>query len=99
MRLRALLALLVAAGCARRMPPRATAADAQRANLTLAQLEEGRKLVVAKCGSRCHQPPLPDDHTASEWPRSLDEMSPRAAITANERRAIEQYMIAMTMKR
>ena len=94
----AVLALLLAAGCARRMPPRATPADAQRANMTVAELEDGRKLVVAKCGSRCHQPPMPSDHTALEWPKALDEMSPRAALSPSERRAIERYLVAMTKR-
>jgi len=97
-------ALLVAtvfalAGCARRMPPRATTIDAQRANLTVGELDVGRSLVISKCGSRCHQPPMPNDHTALEWPKAMDEMSPRAAITADQRRAIERYMVAMTTKR
>ena len=92
-------AVIAFAGCARRMPPRATATDAQRANMTVAELETGRSLVISKCGSRCHQPPMPNDHTALEWPKAMDEMSPRAAITADQRRAIERYMVAMTTKR
>jgi hypothetical protein len=83
-------------GCARRLPPRASAMDAQRANATLAELEAGRKLVIAKCGSRCHQPPMPRDHTALEWPKAMDEMSPRAGIDGDQRRAIERYLVAMT---
>lgn len=93
-----LVLVALSMACARRMPPRATFADAQRGNVTLAELETGRELVVAKCGSRCHQPPLPSDHSASEWPRSMDEMAPRAAVTADERRAIERYMIVMTKR-
>ena len=88
--------LLVVAACARRMPPRATAADAERTNVSLAELEQGRSLVVAKCGSRCHKPPMPGDHAASEWPHALDEMAPRAALTAQDRQLIEQYLVAMT---
>lgn len=93
------LVAALAGGCATRMPPRATPADAQRANMTLAELEDGRKLVVSKCGSRCHAPPMPSDHTALEWPESMDEMSPRAGVSGDERRAIERYMVAMTTKR
>jgi hypothetical protein len=94
----AVILLLVAGGCARRMPPRATALDAQRANMTLAELEQGRSLVVSKCGSRCHKPPMPNDHTPSEWPKAMDEMAPRASVTFDERRAIERYLVAMTTK-
>lgn len=83
-------------GCARRMPPRATTADAERANVALADLDRGRSLVISKCGSRCHKPPLPSDHPAAAWPAAMNEMSPRAAITLDERRAIERYLIAMS---
>ena len=91
-------AMLAAAGCARRMPPRATAMDAQRTGIALDELEHGRKLVVSKCGSRCHQPPMPNDHTAREWPHALDEMAPRAALSTDERSAIERYLVAMTKR-
>jgi hypothetical protein len=90
------IVVLLAAGCARPMPPRATAMDAQRVGMSIDELEHGRKLVVAKCGSRCHQPPMPTDHTALEWPKAMDEMSPRAAVSGDERRAIERYLVAMT---
>jgi hypothetical protein len=29
----------------------------------------------------------------------MDEMSPRAGVSSDERRAIERYMVAMTTKR
>lgn len=91
--------LLAGGGCARRMPPHATALDAQRANMTLAELDHGRSLVVAKCGSRCHQPPMPTDHTAGEWPKAMEEMAPRAGVTVTERQAIERYLIALSARR
>lgn len=91
----AIVALVVAAGCARRVPPRATALDAERASVALADLERGRELLIAKCGSRCHKTPMPGDHTAAEWPHELDEMSERAKLTPVERAAIERYVITM----
>ena len=93
-----LLAGFLLASCARRMPPHATALDAQRANVELGQLEEGRSLVVAKCGSRCHKPPLPTDHVRADWPKTLDVMGPRANLTPQDRHLIEQYMVAMTVR-
>ena len=86
--------LLGLAGCVAGRPPVATAIDAQRANVPLATLETGRTLVIKKCGG-CHATPMPSDHTAMEWPKSLDEMAGRANLANDERRAIEQYMLAM----
>lgn len=92
-----LLVMIVAvAACARRMPPRATAMDAERANVSVADLEQGRSLLVAKCGSRCHKAPLPADKRADEWPKALDEMSVRANLDASQRHSIEQYLLAMS---
>ena len=89
-----LLALGIA-GCARRMPPRASAADAERASVALAELEQGRSLVISKCGSRCHKPPMPRDMSIAEWPKQLAEMGPRANLDVHERHLIEQYLITM----
>lgn len=80
------------------MPPRATAADAMRANVSVAELEDGRKLVIRKCGGGCHRPPLPSDHTAAAWPKALDEMAPRASVSFDERRAIERYLVVMAQR-
>ncbi|MBS1122294.1 MAG: hypothetical protein H6Q90_4522 [Deltaproteobacteria bacterium] len=95
---RAVVACVFAAGalaaCARRTPPYATTIDAQRANVELAELEQGRALTIRKCGS-CHQPPLPRDHTSAEWPSKLDEMAARANLDARQRHVIEQYLVVM----
>jgi hypothetical protein len=96
------LAFILAAfvgGCAPRVPPRATAADAERSNIALADLEHGRSLVISKCGSRCHKTPMPSQHTALEWPKALDEMSPRANVAGDDRRAIERYLVVMARRR
>lgn len=90
----AIAALLAAlAGCGV-TPPRATAADAQRANVQLADLQDGRTLMVRKCGS-CHAPPLPSDHTASEWPVKLEEMAERSKLDREQRSLIQQYFVVM----
>lgn len=90
------LALVVLAGC-RVTPPTATAADASRANLELAELQQGRSLMVTKCGN-CHRPPMPADHAAREWPEMLDEMSERANLDVRQRRLIEQYLVTMATR-
>jgi uncharacterized membrane protein len=84
-------AILVAtlAACAP-SPPRATAADAARANVALAELEQGRTIVVGKCAA-CHVAPMPTD----DWQSTMDDMSQRAKLDANQRRLAEQYLTVM----
>ncbi len=91
---RALFALVVFAGCTPRLPPHATSADAERANVALSELQTGRTLVIKKCGG-CHRPPKPVEHTAAEWPRSLDEMATRSNLDAEQRRLIQLYLVAL----
>ena len=81
------------AGCGSTLPV-ATAGDAARAGVELAELQRGRSLVGAKCGG-CHRTPLPTDHRAAEWPHMLDEMSARAHLDPAQRDAIERYLITM----
>jgi hypothetical protein len=78
-------------------PPAATANDAARANLQLADLEHGRSLMMAKCGG-CHRAPMPADHRAADWPRSLDEMSARAKLDVMQRQLIEQYLVTLATR-
>ena len=84
------------AGCGM-SPPKATAADAQRANVQLAELQDGRTLMVRKCGG-CHAPPMPQEHTAGEWPSKLDEMSERSKLDAKQRYLIQQYFVVMAVR-
>jgi cytochrome c553 len=93
---RVVLILGALAGCSASLPT-ATATDASRAHLELADLQHGRALVVSKCGS-CHRPPLPTEHGAAEWPLMLDEMSARANLDFMQRRLIEGYLVTMAMR-
>jgi hypothetical protein len=86
--------LIVLAACARRSPPQVTAFDAQRANVELADLQQGRKLLLSKCAG-CHKTPMPNDHTAAEWPKMIDEMADRANLDMRQRGLIEKYLIVM----
>lgn len=91
--------LALAAGCATALV-RPTADDAARAvrmwpDANLAQLERGRELFVARCGS-CHRLYLPSDESASSWPRVLDVMAPRATLAPEEREAVERFLITET---
>lgn len=86
----------VLAGCAGSLPV-ASAGDAQRAGVDLAELERGRSLVAAKCSS-CHRTPLPAEHHTGEWPHMLDEMSSRANLDQAQRAAIQHYLVAMAKR-
>ena len=81
------LVLLAACGAP---PPVATAADAQRANVELAELQQGRQIVVTKCAG-CHDAPLP----SGPWRKNLDDMANKAKLGAEERRLLVQYMEVM----
>jgi len=89
-----ILGLLV--GCQSSLPT-ATAIDASRARVELADLQHGRSLVVSKCGG-CHRPPQPSEHRANEWPGMLDEMAARANLDFMQRRLIEGYLVTMAMR-
>ena len=89
-------ALLLSA-CAVGAPPPATALDASRANVALADLQSGRSLLLKKCGG-CHRAPLPNEHVAREWPAKLDEMSPRSHLDGMQRHLIEAYLVTMATR-
>lgn len=88
--------LALAAAC-RVTPPVATAADAERGQVALVSLHQGRQTMIRKCGN-CHRPPMPDDHAAAEWPKMLDEMSNRAGLDGRQRHLIEQYFVLMSRR-
>jgi len=84
------------AGC-RVSPPSATAGDATRANIELADLKRGRSLLVTKCGN-CHRPPMPAERGADEWPEKLDKMTERANLDVAQRHLIETYLVTMASR-
>jgi len=87
--MRRLLATVLLVACTP-APPVATAADAQRANVALVELEQGRKLLVSKC-TACHKAPLPSD----PWERYMDEMAEKSKLDVPQRHLIEQYLTVM----
>ena len=91
--------LLMFAACSY-PPPQATAVDAQRANVALAELTEGRTLLIEKCSGDggCHRTPLPQDARAAEWPEHVADMAERSKIDDKQRRLIEQYLVVMASK-
>jgi cytochrome c5 len=99
---RAVVACLVAAvvglgaGCGGALPV-ATPVDAARSGVALAELQQGRSLVAAKCSS-CHRTPQPAEHRTDEWPRMIDEVSRRAHVDGGERQAIRDYLVTMATR-
>ena len=92
--LRVLACCLVLAGCAATPPPLVTPADAERGHLPIAELQQGRDLLVGKCGG-CHDVPLPDQQPRAAWPEKVGAMVQRSGIAPAQRQLIEQYLIAM----
>lgn len=91
------IALVFASACARTSPPMVTANDAERGNVEVAELQQGRQLLIGKC-TNCHRVPMPGEHTAAEWPKMLDEMAARANIDRTQQKLIEKYLVTMSQK-
>jgi hypothetical protein len=87
-------AVLMVAACGA-PPPHATAVDAQRASVALAELEAGRTLLLEKCG-RCHVAPHPKKYAAMEWPAKVGDMEERAKIDPAQRKSIELYLMTLS---
>jgi len=85
--------LVVLIGCTK-PPPQATALDAERGNVALADLTEGRTLLIRKC-SGCHRTPLPAEYRAAEWPKHVTEMAERSKIDDKQKALIERYLVVM----
>ena len=93
-----LLPLVLLAACAPRVPPPVTSGDADRAHVELAELQQGRTLLVQKCGNSCHVTPMPAQHTAAEWPAKLNEMADRSHLQPMQRALIEKYLVTMATR-
>lgn len=79
--------------------PRATALDVARAaqtrpGTTLAELEQGRSLYLAKC-TNCHRPIAPRSITPATWPAHVEEMRERARLSDDEHAAIVLYLTTL----
>ena len=76
-------------------PPRVTPELARAGALPhvdLAALREGRALFVSRC-IECHTLPAVSQHSATEWPRIIDEMAGRASLKSTERDAVLAYIL------
>lgn len=77
--------------------PVATAADAARAHVELAQLNAGRELLIKKC-SGCHDTPSPGQRAPRDWPHQVGEMQQRSGIDAAQRALIEEFLVVMSSR-
>jgi hypothetical protein len=94
----AALLLAAAASCGGSAVPRPTDAHLARArarwpDTTQASLERGRELYVARC-SGCHPLHPPATQPAARWAALVDEMAPRARLSAAERDLVLRYLTA-----
>lgn len=97
----AVLALVLTA-CGRAPLPVVSPADVARASerwpdATEAELNAGRDVLRRSCGG-CHLVPMPADVTPANWPGVLDEMAPEAALEADERQALERYLVTLATR-
>jgi len=88
--------LLLAAACGAPLP-HASSVDALRASVALAELEEGRTMLLQKCG-RCHAAPHPNRFAALEWPSKVGDMVERSKIDPAQRKSIELYLMTMSSR-
>lgn len=93
----ALLLGVVLAGCGGGGLPLATAGDAARAGVQLADLEQGRSLVAAKCGG-CHRPPQPTEHSSDSWPHMIDKMAKRSNLDGSQQQLMARYLVTMASR-
>jgi len=102
---RAVLPLTLVAGalvaCAAALA-HAELADAARAaqrwpGTTLADLERGREVYVARC-SHCHVPRLPEAYPAAAWPALVAKMSNQAKLAPEDEQEITRFLVTTSAR-
>jgi cytochrome c5 len=63
-----------------------------KANISVENLQEGRKIYVNNCAS-CHQLYAPNKYKSGDWQKKLDWMQPRAKITDDQKQLIYNYLV------
>lgn len=64
------------------------------ADVSLASLEKGHELYIAKCGS-CHKLHKPDSESEAEWRKILPVMARKAKLDPRQYELIERYVFTM----
>lgn len=62
-------------------------------DITLAELQQGHKLYIEKCG-KCHKLFHPDSHSEAEWKKILPVMGKKAKLDQDQYRLVERYVYA-----
>ena len=61
--------------------------------VTLAKLDQGRKLFASRC-IECHVLPAVSQYPAEKWPRIVNWMGDRASLKPDQREAVIAYVLA-----
>ena len=67
----------------------------QRPQTTLAELEHGRSIYLARCGG-CHRAYQPSHLTPAAWPAQVDEMAERAKLGFSDRELVVLFLVTMS---
>jgi Cytochrome c, mono- and diheme variants len=82
--------LIIGCGVALQLP---TAADANRENVSLDTLLQGRQLYINNCSS-CHTLYLPGHLTRNEWRKQMVPMQKKAKISDKQKNLILTYLFS-----
>jgi hypothetical protein len=75
--------------------PQVTLQDADTTGIALADLKEGRRRYVNKCGG-CHPLYAPSAYPGAVWNEQVEEMRGRAHLTDEDKRLILTYLQGMS---
>lgn len=67
------------------------ARKAGAADLTAAELKDGRKLYVAKC-ARCHKFYNPTNYSEPDWQNWMEKMSKKAKLKPDQKELLSRYL-------
>lgn len=65
-------------------------------NASLQSLESGRVIYTTKCNT-CHELKTINNRSEAEWKHEIDDMSPKAKLTAAEKELLTQYILSVRL--
>lgn len=71
-----------------------TAIKSKYPDATLAQLNEGHSIYTGAC-TNCHKQYNIFKRSEASWQHEIDDMSPKANLTASQKEALTKYIFAM----
>ncbi len=63
-------------------------------NLDSAKLAQGAVLYEESC-KKCHDLPIPTEHTAEQWMKIMDWMAPKAKLTPEQKQLVYNYVTSV----